>query len=270
MALKESESWYVKHGKAISLGLYIWLAVGVVVSILAFIYYWPPGPTLGYPWSPHRILLADLGAVMVMLPIILILCKKYADNQKWLAEDMGLEYEPGKRYPLWTTRRLVGIAIGAALFGASGFLTLGYVDVPMLAASFCAILLGPIGAFLSLTIGWILIRYPLAMGIWDPTWWPLGAFLDGGIWTIAGYFYHRFIRGRKLKRKAPMYILYTVVVVAVHMAVFVGWMVTCLSPAPAVYVDYMNWLASYPLRVLWVFVSLVAADASWRYLYGYR
>jgi len=267
MGGKGAENWYVRYGRAISLGLYGWLIIGIIVSAIAFVYYWPPGPGLGFPWSPYRVLMADVGAVMVLLPLILVLCKKYTDNQKWLAEDSGAEYEPGKRYPVWTTRRLVGLAIGAAFFGATGFVTIPYVDLPMIAASFCAILLGPLGAFLSLTVGWILIRFPFAMGIWDPTWWPLGAFLDGGIWAINGYFYHRFIRGREVTRKAPMYALYTVVAVAVHIAVFVGWMVSCLSPAPAVYVDYVNWMMGYPMRVVWTVISLIAADVSWSYLY---
>jgi hypothetical protein len=259
--------WFLRYSKVISMALYAWIILGTIATVALFIIFWPPGPALGWPWSPYRILMADSFAVFVLLPMGLLVCKWYAENQKWLAEDNGDEYEEGKNYPVWTTRRIVGIAIGAAFFGATSFVQIPGVDLAIIAASFIAILLGPISALLSLTLGWILIRFPLVMGVWDPTWWPIGALLDGGIWAINAYIYHRFIRGKELKNKVPYYAVYIAIAIILHALVFIGWLLTALNPAPAVYLEYVNWLLNIPMQIVWVTVALVASDAAWRYIY---
>lgn len=152
----------------------------------------------GVAYSPERMMLLCAFALLATMPLWLWSTYRYMNNQKWLAEDIGVPYEPGKKYPVWTTKRIVAIALGIALFGISGVVPATTFDLAQFVATFLTVLYGPIEGGIGVGLGFLLIRGPLFSGILNPFQLIAYCFGDGMIYFVAGQFYREFIAYKPL------------------------------------------------------------------------
>jgi hypothetical protein len=125
---------------------------------------------------------------------------------------MGLPYEPGRKYPLFTTKRIIVAALGVALFGISGIVPATTFDLPQFVASFLTILYGPIEGGIGVGLGFLLIRGPIFTGYTNPFQLIAYCLGDGMIYFAAGQFYRQFIYYKPLKWRMTvglvMYVLF--------------------------------------------------------------
>lgn len=194
--------------------------VGMIACFILFIVLNPTSPKWGTSFSPERTMLMTLYAVVGCLPMWFWSTYRYGMMQKWLAEDAGLPYEPGKRYKLWITKRIVTIALGIALFGISGIVPSTTFDLPQFVATFLTVLYGPIEGGIGVGLGFLLIRGPLFTGLLNPFILIAYCIGDGMIYFVAGQFYRQFVYYKPLKWRLTIGLLsYVLVVNFLH----AGW-----------------------------------------------
>jgi len=197
-----------------------WVIAGMIGYILTWLALNPTSPAWGVSWSPERAMLMALLAVIGCLPIWVWSTYRYGMMQKWLAEDRGVPYEPGKRYPLWTPKRIVIIALGIALFGISGVVPATTFDLAQFVATFLTVLYGPIEGGIGVGLGFLIIRGPLFTGILNPFLLIAYCLGDGMIYFAAGQFYRQFIYYKPLRYRLTVgLVLYVLFVNFLH----VGW-----------------------------------------------
>lgn len=206
-----------RRWRRIQLALLAWIAAGVVGYFIMIFITQPWGPGLGVASSPQRLALTAVQGVLYPLPIILWGIHYYSTQQKWLAEDIGVPYEEGKLYPVWTPKRLVTIALGIAFFGITGAVPASTFDLPQFAATFLTVLYGPIEGALGVGLGFLLIRGPIFSGFFNP-FQLFGVFaVDGMIYAILGNFTRKYIYPKPLRwRMTVGLVLYAAVNAAIH------------------------------------------------------
>ncbi len=170
-----------------------WVALGILGGTVFWVVTYPPSVKWGVPDSPERVLLGFAFAIIATVPIWVWSTYRYGMEQKWLAEDMGIPYEAGKRYPLWTRRRIVVCALGIAMFGISGIVPATTFDLPQFVATFLTVLYGPIEGGVGVGLGYLFIRGPIFEGTLNPLLLLTNCFIDGAIYFAAGHFYRQFI-----------------------------------------------------------------------------
>ena len=149
---------------------YILIAWGVLGA--GWFYWWtmglePWGPALGVAGSALRNINNTIATSVWAIPWILFLCKSQYENQRWRAEDLGVVYELGKKYPFWTTRRIVAIGLASAFHIGCAIVPSSFLDLCGVAATFIAVLFGPFDTFIMINVAfWI--RLPLFHGLSDP------------------------------------------------------------------------------------------------------
>jgi len=173
-----------------------------IVGMLAGLGFWIAMDVTSEKWgvaySPERMMMLCAYSLLATMPLWLWSTYRYMSNQKWLAEDIGVPYEPGKKYPVWTTKRIVAIALGIALFGISGVVPATTFDLPQFVATFLTVLYGPIEGGIGVGLGFLLIRGPLFSGILNPFQLIAYCFGDGMIYFVAGQFYREYIHYKPL------------------------------------------------------------------------
>ncbi len=195
-----------------------------ILGMLAGIAFWFGMDVLSPKWgvasSPERLMLACAYAILATGPLWVWSTYRYTINQKWLAEDLSLPYEKGKKYPVWTTKRIVVIALGIALFGISGVVPATTFDLPQFVATFLTVLYGPIEGGIGVGLGFLLIRGPLFSGILNPFQLIAYCLGDGMIYFVAGQFYKEFIHYKPLSWRLTIgLVIYVICVNFFH----VGW-----------------------------------------------
>ena len=213
------DSFYWKNHRAISAGLNAWLAIGYVYFVGVLMYTQPWGPNLGVASSPQRLMWQASVSIVMVLPHALWLMKYWIDHQEWVAEANGEEYEQGKIYDVFTTKRIIISAIGMALFGASGAFWTPMLDVPGLIWQFLAICYDPIVCWFGVTFGFALIRGPLFQGMWNPFQIIRVGICDAPMLMFVANIWWRYWRPNYLTGKMSLFrasIEYTILGLAIH------------------------------------------------------
>ena len=234
-----------------------------VVGMLAGLAFWiavkPPLEKWGVAFSPERIMIMCAYGILATGPLWLWSTYRYMTNQKWLAEDIGVPYEPGKKYPVWTTKRIVAIALGIALFGISGVVPATTFDLPQFVATFMTVLYGPIEGGIGVGLGFLLIRGPLFSGILNPFQLIAYCLGDGMIYFVAGQFYREYLAYRPLSWRLSIgLVVYTLCVNFFHIGFYipglwwgVGYSFTASGPLPAMLADRV-FRDAYWVPVAWI------------------
>ncbi len=202
------EAATVRRNRMLLLGLFF---VGLIVGF-GYLYMaapWSEGP--GVSGTPQRWLIAMIYATLTGAPAWAYGIYYYSTEQKWLAEDLGLPYEEGKKYPCWTAKRIVSVALGIALFGMSGIVPATTFDLPQFAATFLTILYGPIEGAIGVGVGFALIRGPLFSGWLSPINLLAVMWADGAIYALGGVFYRKYIHPWPTNRRLTIGLLSYVV-----------------------------------------------------------
>ncbi|MEM3713396.1 MAG: hypothetical protein QXF82_00450 [Nitrososphaeria archaeon] len=215
-----------KKENLILIALEAWVVAGIIAGLLFYIYMDIPSTKWGVPESPERLMLMCFYTVLSCLPIWVWSIYRYKMQKRWLAEDMGLTYEPNRIYPLFTTKRIVICALGVSLFGISGIIPATTFDLPQFIASFLTLLYGPIEGGIGVGLGFLLIRGPIFSGYANP-FQLIGYCLgDGAIYFLAGHFYRQYIYYKPLKWRMTIGLVsYVLFVNFLH----VGWFIPGLT-----------------------------------------
>ncbi len=244
-----------------------WFIAGLVAMGGLYLYFWPPGPAMGVAYSPQRWMLSSLWAFLIMLPLWAWGYHYYIGHQQWLAEDMGLPYEEGKRYPIWTTRRVAACALGIALFGASGAVPASAFDLPQFVASFLTVLYGPIEGMIGVGLGFALIRGPIFVGRLDPFYLSAVCLGDGMIYAVMGNVYRKYIHYRPTTYRYLGVVLYYISQLPLHRG---WWMLTFGSTTRPweAFVPYVMYNLTWWIPFAYtpnVFLGYLAASAALKY-----
>jgi len=175
--------------------LAIYLAVSMILAWVIFFVINPLSSAstgLGVPSGPVRYLWAVLLGILYDGPQVIFFSYYYIHQQRWLAQDIGVPYEEGKKYPWMTPKRLVGMAMGIAFFGISGIVPAGTFDFAQFAAVFLTIVYGPLEGGTGVALGW-LIRGPVFTGVLSPVVLLNDFIWDGSTYFTMGVVYRKFI-----------------------------------------------------------------------------
>ena len=257
MAIAEETPEYRKKLERELLLVYAWMVLGFIASIIHFIMIWPLGPALGPSQSPERWLHFAINTYLFNLPIWFWCVQIVRVHPEWIARDMGVPYENGKIYPLWTPKRLVTIAMGIALFGFSGVVPATTFDFPQFAAQIMMILYGPIEGCFCL-IGHGFIRMPLFSGLLDPFKMIPLAIWPGGWSGFLSWIYHRYLRDWEWKKKMTVGLFLYVLIgnfthVGCPIGIHLGWPMVFIQNGPwAVQMAQVAFYCSYWVPFAWV------------------
>lgn len=239
--------WYIKYGRAITILLLAWLAAGTVAYYYLLLTFKPWTGALGVAGSAQRVFFMGFGCYLYWLPIPLLCMHLYVQHQEWLAEDMGQRYEEGKYYPVFTTKRLITMALAMALFGASGAIRV--IDIPGIVMSFVNVLYGPIEAFLALGFGYFFIRGPIFLGQFDFFQLSRNLIYDGGHACLSAFMFRKWLRTRLQTQKLSIpvvYVIYGLLREYYHMLAYDITTRVWINPAPLYLV---GWIQSLILPV---------------------
>jgi hypothetical protein len=181
--------------RIISLGLLGWLVAGVIVYLVVTLIVDPFGPTMGVAFSPERIGYMYLQTFAVWVPLSAFLMYRFSRHPEWIAP-VG-KYVPGRSYKVWSSWTLAAIAITAALYAGTGFISgVTNVDLPALVTAFMAAYFGPIVALPGIVVG-AFIRFALGGMPWlAPPTVVAFAFTDATKWVVAGSLIFWIVRAR--------------------------------------------------------------------------
>ena len=197
--------------RTLDLILLAWTGIGAVIFAALFIMWWPPGPTLGVAWSPERMFLQGIGAITIWIPLWLLGCNQYFKHKEWMAADEGEDYDPKKKYKIWTTRRVVSSAIMIAMTGACGVLPASVFDIAQFTLVFGATFFDPMVGALGMMFGNMLMRAPLG-GSFNPFMIAGWMFTDAFSCAWVGYLYSRWVRFETDKRKRYLRLIMVILI----------------------------------------------------------
>jgi hypothetical protein len=207
--------------------LRIYVPISMLAAMIYYLVLWPPSPAWGIPDSPQRQVLRLGYALLASLPFWIWGTYRFSISYKWIAQDLGVPYEPGKKYPLFHTKMIVAVALGIALFSISGAVPFTTFDLAQFVATFVTLLYGPVAGGLAVGLGDLLIRGPIFMGWLDPAVLLYCSLVDGSIYFVAGHFYRQYIYGKPIQWRLTIGLLaYFLVVNAFHWGWFIpgfGW-----------------------------------------------
>jgi hypothetical protein len=256
------------------------LEVLVIVGMLSGLSLWvlsdPTSERWGITFSSGRIMLLSAYTLLVAFPFWIWGIYRFSVNQRWLAEDLGVPYTFGKRYPLWTRKRIFNISLGIMAVGLSGLVPTTLVDLPRFTATCLTILHGPIEGGLCAGLSFLLIRGPFFNGITNPSHLVAYCLGEGMVYLVAGQFYREYINGMSIRRKLTIGLLLYVVYVNFF---DIGFIVPGLfwgvadnyigfGPLP-VSLARRVWQITYWLPTVWVF-SVVGAYLTATVLQRYK
>jgi len=243
--------------------------LGMVGGLTMWIILFPPSERWGVSFSQKRIMLMFTYTVMVALPLWLWSIYRYATKQRWLAEDLGVTYEPGKRYPFLTHRRILHISVGVLLYGLSGIFSSSPIDLPQFVATYMMIIYGPVEGGLSAGLGFLLIRGPFLDKILNPYYLITYGLGGGLVYLIAGQFYREYLRHLSIRWRGTLgLILYLLFSSSFHAGLpipglFWGVAEDYIGFGPiAVSLARRTWRVTYLIPFIWIPTSVAAYAAS--------
>lgn len=174
-------------------------------------------------------------------------------------------YEPEKKYPLWTTRRIMELVASAAAVLAFSMVKLpGYeLDLVSTGLTFSAIYWGaPVAGFGSM-IGSALRATISGWSIADIV---SCAFNDAALYSILAIVWRRFVEGRKIERRILGYILFLISWFVTHNLVWIPPYGVIAFPwemfVPWWIFEYELWLI--PVSAITIVLGIVGAESAIR------
>lgn len=177
-------------------GLTIITIAGFLVSLWMYLTLEPWTPKLGVPFSPLRYWYTNVIAVIFYVPLTVRLHYwVYEKRNHWLA--FRGRFIPGTTYSMFSRKRIVAMALTAALFAGASLIQATTVDLAAAPAFVGVFLFDPLIGFWTLFLGDTIgqgILVPIAGG--DPISMLGWFFQDGTAWVVFGIIWRLFEESR--------------------------------------------------------------------------
>ncbi|MGQ4833663.1 MAG: hypothetical protein ACP6IS_07195 [Candidatus Asgardarchaeia archaeon] len=243
---------------------YMISAVSFIIGVIAILIGQPWTEALGASYSPARIGLAYVAAILIYFIPAIILTMLFVQKPEWLAPPG--RYSPETKYEILSPYVLVATAIAAAIYAVGGLPTGVNIDLPALITAFTAVYFGPLVSLLAFFIGF-LVRWLIGGATWlpSPILVPFVAILDSGVWAVNAYIYWAIMRSGRFKitgaNRYGYLVFLIIIMILVHLF---GWLfVYAFTMNPwAAYIGYISFAFAswYPTTIVFIIIGAIIGE----------